>query len=93
MPTICTAAWSHYKDFLGPLKLKSEIIDSPWPFPHLGKVFEPDYKHLLELMRDVSLNFKVYSAYYYAQSTKIHEVYNWEQLTNKAFDPIIKKFS
>lgn len=93
MPTICTAAWAHYKDFLGPLKLKSEIIESPWQFPHLGKVFEPDYQHLLELMRDVSLNFKAYSGYYYAQSTKIHEFYNWEQLTNKAFDPIIKKFS
>ena len=93
MPTICTGAWAHYKDFLGPLKLKSEIIDSPWPFPHSGKVFEPDYQHLLETMRDVTHNFKAYSGYYYAQSTKIHEVYNWDQLTNKAFQPIFKKFS
>jgi hypothetical protein len=93
MPTICTSGWAHYENYLGPLKLKSELIDSPWPFPHEGKVFEPKYKHLLELMRDVSINFNAYSGYYYAQSTKIHEEYNWLQLTNNAFDHIFKKFS
>ena len=93
MPTICTSGWAHYENYLGPLRLKSELIDSPWPFPHEGKVFEPNYQHLLELMRDVSLNFKAYSGYYYAQSTKIHKEYNWLQLTNNAFSHIFKKFS
>ena len=93
MPTICTSGWAHYEKYLGPLKIKSELIDSPWPFPHEGKVFEPNYQHLLELMRDVVHNFKAYSGYYYSQSTKIHEEYNWMQLTNNAFDPIFKKFS
>jgi len=93
MPTICTKGWAHYENYLGPLGLDSEIIDSPWPFPHEGKVFEPKYQHLLELMRDVSLNFKAYSGYYYAQSTKIHEEYNWLQLTNNSFSHIFKKFS
>ncbi len=93
MPTICTSSWAHYKKYLGPLKLKSELIDSPWKFPHEGKVFEPNSKHLLELMREVSLNFNAYSGYYYSQATKIHEDYNWNQLTSNAFDPIFKKFS
>jgi len=43
-------------------------------------------------MYDSILNFKAYSGYYFAQSTKIHEEYNWIQLTNKAFDHIFKKF-
>lgn len=93
MPTICTEAWAHYKKFLGPLALKSEIIDSPWPYPHAGKVYEPNYRHLLEVMKDVVENFKAYSGYYYAQSTKIHEEYNWDQLTKIAFDDLYKKFS
>ena len=93
MPTICTGDWADYERYLGPLKLKSELTDSPWPFPHEGKVFEPNYQHLLELMRDVSINFNAYSGYYYAQSTKIHEDYNWNQLTNNAFSHIFKKFS
>ena len=92
MPVICTESWAHYDKFLGPLKLKSEMIDSPWPF-HNGKVFEPDYKHLVELIRDVSINFNAYAGYYFAQSTKIHEEYNWDRLTNKAFEHIFKKFS
>jgi glycosyltransferase involved in cell wall biosynthesis len=93
MPTICTNGWAHYEKYLGPLKLKSKIIDSPWPFPHKGKVFEPNRQHLLELMRDVSINFKAYSNYYFAQSTKIHKDYNWDQLTENAFKNIFKKFS
>ena len=92
MPTICTTGWAHYENYLGPLKLKSELIDSPWPFPHQGKVFEPNYQHLLELMREVSINFNAYSGYYFAQSTKIHKDYNWEQLTKNAFKDILKKF-
>ena len=92
MPTICTSGWANYEKFLGPLKIKSTVIDSPWQFPHQGKVFEPSYRHLVENMRDVALNFKAYSGYYYSQSNKIHEEYNWLQLTNKAFDPIFKKF-
>jgi glycosyltransferase involved in cell wall biosynthesis len=93
MPTICTSGWAHYDKFLGPLKLKSELIDSPWPFPHEGKVFEPNRQHLVELMRDVVFNFKAYSGYYYAQSTKIHKEYNWLELTNNSFDHIFKKFA
>jgi len=93
MPTICTSAWAHYKDYIGPLKLKSTLIDSPWQYPHEGKVYEPSFNHLLELMRDVANNFNAYSGYYYAQSTKIHEEYNWLQLTNKSFDHIFKKFA
>ena len=93
MPVITTYDWAHYKKFTGPLKLKSEVIDSPWPYTHEGKVYEPNYLHLLETMRDVAFNFKAYSGYYYAQSTKIHEEYNWNQLTNKAFENIFKKFS
>ena len=44
-------------------------------------------------MEDAAINFKAYSNYYYAQSTKIHNDYNWDQLTNKAFENIFKKFS
>jgi hypothetical protein len=91
MPVICVEEWCHYKKFLGPLSLKSRLIDSPWSILP-GQVLEPDYKHLLDLMMDVSLNFKAYSGYYYAQSTKIHEEYNWNQLTNNSFSHIFNKF-
>ena len=93
MPVISTYDWAQYKDYLGPLKLKSEIIDSPWALMHQGKVFEPNYQHLLEVMKEVAWSFNAYSGYYYAQSTKIHKEYNWDRLTNNAFKHIFDKFS
>ncbi|NDC31526.1 MAG: glycosyltransferase family 1 protein [Bacteroidetes bacterium] len=93
MPTISTYDWAHYKKYLGPLKLKSNLKSTEWEYVHPGEVFEPNYQHLVELMKDVANNFNAYSGYYYAQSTKIHEEYNWLQLTNNAFDHIFKKFS
>jgi len=93
MPVISTSGWAQYKNFLGPLQIESKLIDSPWPQPHLGKVFDPNYEHLLELMKDFAENSKAYSGYYFAQSKKVHEEYNWLQLTNNAFEDIFEKFS
>ena len=93
MPTICTSGWAQYENYLGPLKLKSSYIKSPWPFPHEGEVLEPSYQHLLEVMRDIAHNFNAYSGYYFAQSEKIHKDYNWIQLTDNSFKHIFKKFS
>lgn len=96
MPTICTSGWAHYKNYLGPLALKSQLTDEPLPnsvpHPHIGKMFKPDAEHLEDQMIFAALNFKAMSGYYYAQSSKIHEEYNWLQLTNNAFSHIFKKF-
>jgi hypothetical protein len=96
MPVISTYPWAHYKKFIGPLKLRSTLTSETLPKAvgdaHIGQMFKPDEKHLEELMYDSILNFKAYSGYYFAQSTKIHEEYNWIQLTNNAFDHIFKKF-
>lgn len=93
MPVICTSNWAHYKKYLGPLSLKADLIDSPWPYPHEGKVYMPDYIDLRKQMLEVSENFKAYAGYYYAQSTKILEEYDWDQLTKNSFEHIVNKFS
>ena len=91
MPTISTHDWAHYSKYLGPLKLNSTIIKSPWELMHPGYVYKPNPEHLLEVMQDAVDNFKAYSGYYFAQSTEIHQEYNWDQLTNKAFENVFKK--
>ena len=93
MPVISTYSWAEYSDFLGPLKLHSKLVDSPWDFTHPGKVFEPNYKHLLEKMKDFTLRQDYFVDYYFNQSTKVHETYNWLRLTENAFADIFKKFS
>jgi hypothetical protein len=82
---------------MGPLKLKSKLTSETMPNfisdGHIGKMFKPDAKHLEELMLDVSIDYNAYSGYYFAQSTKIHKDYNWDQLTKKAFQHLVEKFS
>lgn len=96
MPTITTYQWAEYKEYIGPLKLKSQLTTETLPKavgdPHIGKMFKPDESHLAEQMFDVVENFKAYSGYYYAQSTEIHEKYNWLKLTKNAFKHLEEKF-
>ena len=96
MPTISTYNWAQYEKYIGPLKLKSRVNTENLPSaigdPHLGSMFKPDAKHLEDLMYEVAVNFKAYSGYYYAQSTKIHKEYDWIELTKNAFKHLEKKF-
>ena len=97
MPVISTYQWAHYKKYLGPLKLNSKLTDETLPKtvgdPHAGQMYKPDKEDLSVKMVESIINFTAYSGYYFAQSTKIHEEYNWIQLTNNAFSHIFKKFS
>ncbi|MFZ9740552.1 MAG: glycosyltransferase [Candidatus Nanopelagicaceae bacterium] len=99
MPVISTYDWAHYKKFLGPLKLNSRLTDAEVEGvpkavgdPHIGQFYKPDRKHLEDQMVYAALNFKAMSGYYYAQSTKIHEEYNWIELTKNAFKHLEEKF-
>lgn len=97
MPVITTYDWAHYKKYIGPLKLKSTLTEETLPKAvgdgHIGKMFKPDRLDLEDKMVDAVMNFKAYSGYYFAQSTKIHNEYNWDKLTNKAFKHLEEKFS
>jgi glycosyltransferase involved in cell wall biosynthesis len=97
MPVISTYDWSHYINYLGPLKLKSKLSSDTLPKsvgdPYIGQMYKPDKLHLEDLMCEAAINYKAYAGYYFAQAHKIHEDYNWDQLTKKAFDHLVKKFS
>ena len=96
MPTITTYPWANYEKYIGPLKLKSQLTNETLPKaigdPHVGQMFKPDQDHLEKQMLDVTENFRAYSGYYYAQSTEIHEEYNWIKLTKNAFKHLEEKF-
>jgi glycosyltransferase involved in cell wall biosynthesis len=99
MPVISTYDWSHYKDYLGPLKLKSRLTEAEVEGvpkavgdPHIGSFYKPDRKHLEDQMYDAANDFKAYSGYYFAQSTEIHEEYNWIKLTKNVFKHLEEKF-
>lgn len=94
MPTICTAAWAPYERFLLPeLKLDATLGASPWPHIHPGKMFHPNKEHLTSLMLKAEADFDRLAGRAYKNSFAVHQDYNWETLTEKAFEDIVKKFS
>lgn len=88
MPTIATAEWAHYRDYLGPLALKSEYVDSPWPLVHPGQVVKPDFDDLVDKYRYVYDNYDQLAKHYFDQSFDVHEEYHWLKLTEKSFKNI-----
>ena len=96
MPVISTYQWAQYKKYIGPLSLKATLTGESLPKAvgdaHNGLMYKPNADHLEDLMIDVTSNYKAYFGYYYAQSTKIHEEYNWIELTRKAFKHLEEKF-
>ncbi len=97
MPVISTYHWAQYKNYIGPLGLKSKVTNETLPKaigdPHIGKMYKPDRQHLVDQMYDAVNDFKAYSGYYFAQSTRIHKEYNWIELTKNAFKHLEEKFS
>lgn len=92
MPVISTGEWAQYRNFLGPLELKSQYVKSPWPEMHPGLVLEPSYEHLVDLLKDVANRYNTYSDYYYQQAADVAEAYDWLQLTNNAMNKIQETF-
>lgn len=92
MPTICTGAWAPYERFLGNLSLDSHESDSRWPDIHPGKMYEPDFHHLIDLYRYTYDNFEALSRIHFDNAEDVHSEYNWDELTKKAFSHLEKKF-
>jgi glycosyltransferase involved in cell wall biosynthesis len=90
MPTICTEAWAPYSNYLS-LKLKSNLVDSPWPIMHPGKMFEPDREHFKELMTEMYTSYEFYSRVAFKNAFILHQEYDWVKLTKRAFKHLEKK--
>ena len=89
MPSVVTTAWCPYKKFV--LPLNSKLIDSPWPQIHPGKVYEPDFEHLVMWYKELFHNYETYSEAAFKRSARVHAEYNWEVLTQRSFQHLIKK--
>lgn len=94
MPTICTEAWAPYNRFLLPeLAISSRLVPSPWPKIHTGKMFEPSYQDVVDAYKQMDENYERLAGTAFRNSYKIHEEYDWVELTKNSFERIIQKFS
>ena len=92
MPVVCTDAWAPYKKFLGPLRVRGRWDRSIWAL-HPGDVYYPDYDELKQSLAFAAHDFDFLSGYYYAQANDVHKAYNWLDLTEKAFAPVVSMFT
>lgn len=92
MPSIVTAEWAPYRDWLGDLALRSNYGATRWPGEHPGEVCWIEQAHLEELIKLVYDDFDNQSKKFFGQSFAYHENYDWQELTKKAFEDIDKKF-
>lgn len=82
---ITTEEWCHYRDYLGNFALRSEYGRTRWEGEHPGNVCYIDQKHLVELVSQSYENFEEESKTHFKQSFKLHEEYDWVDLTRTAF--------
>lgn len=89
MPTITTAAWAPYEDYLDPsLKLGSKVVSSPHPQIHPGLVFKPNFDELVWSMRSAVNNYDKHVDFANKQIDKIKAHYDWTRLTKEAFESL-----
>lgn len=94
MPTICTEAWAPYSRFLLPeLSISSRLVPSPWPTVHTGHMFEPSYNDVVDAYKRIDEDYERLQGLSFRNSFAIHKEYDWVQLTENAFERIVKKFS
>lgn len=93
MPVIMTTTWAPYKNYSVGLDIKDRLVDTLWPGEHPGKVLEPTYESLKEQMIRAADDFETFSDQAFEFAPKIHDEYDWVNVTERAFAPIVKKFS
>ena len=93
-PVICTAAWAPYHRFIDrDLKVRSRLVDSPWPEIHPGHMFQPDEEDLVRAYRETYENWDRVRASAQDRQPKVAEEYEWDRLTKNAFSHIVDEFS
>ena len=90
MPTILNPAWAPYRDHaIAELKLETKLQRSPWQGVHPGNMYMTNFDSLVESYRYVYNNFDELSRKAYKNSLGVHREYDWNDLTEKAFNPLI----
>jgi len=92
IPTICTAEWATYRDFIT-LPLDSSYTDSPWPQFHPGQVLKPDLDQMSRFMIDVSENYDKYLTDAWNKSIGMHERFDWSRVSSKPMSRLKKIIS
>lgn len=92
LPTMITKGWAPYEYLLPEQYLIStELVDSPWPEIHPGKMLKPNYEELVEKATNI-YNFSNYeesTRYFFGLSMIAKKDFSWVDKTEKAFAHLV----
>lgn len=92
MPVIMNTSWAPYSQYGVGLDVEDRLIKTPWPNVHPGQMLEPDFDSLKEQMQRAADDFETFSDRAFEVAPEIHEVYDWTNVTERAFAHIVERF-
>lgn len=90
-PTLTTWEWAHYRDYID-LRIDSDLVDSPWDYEHPGQMYKPKLESIVNELENLEMNYDENARRHFKQSLELHNEYNWDILTQNAFERIVNKF-
>lgn len=82
-PVICTEAWADYKKYIT-FPVYSMLSVNSWPEVHPGLMYKPDRESLKKQMLNAVNNYEDVLKDTFKNSFKIHEEYDWLEVTKPA---------
>ncbi len=83
MPVISTVEWADYKKYV-PFQVNSILSPNPWPQTHQGFMLKPIKESLKEQMQKCVDTYDDVIGETFKNSFKIHEEYDWLEVTKPA---------
>lgn len=89
MPTITTAEWAPYKEFIRPnLAIGTELKPSPWGKIHPGMMLKPNWDEVIDAMRYTYSNYDKIKNQHLSQTDTIAKKYDWNTITREVFEAL-----
>lgn len=90
-PTISTYDWAQYSDYID-LKIKADLVDSPWQWEHPGQMYKPDVDSICHQLEYLEQNYEEIALQHFKNALPLHAEYDWDILTQNAFSDVFKTF-
>lgn len=90
MPVVSTYEWAPYRHYVIPLE--AQRFQSPWFF-HPGKMYTPDYEHLVETYKYLDKEFEMEADFSFRSAPFVADDFNWQKKTEQAFAHIVERFT
>lgn len=90
MPLIVTRGVLDYEHLVAEdLRVDSNLVDSPWPHIHPGKMFKPDVDSAVDRVLYYLDNYEQLHLGTYNRAFAIHKEYDWVKLTQRAISHLV----